>query len=570
VVSDTSGQPAVISNAATLSVLPAGVPSNGSFEFDYSGWTATGNHRIVSGPPFAASDGAKAVVFNSGNQQPNGTLSQSISTTQGQGYTLAFDVGAFSNVNQSQQRLQVTVTGNNNSTLLAPQIITVTAPGNGTTYLPKTFNFIADGSNATLLFQDVSQTTANVDLMLDNVRVTSQAGPIISGQPQSTTAQIGGNASFSVTASGTGTVSYQWRFDNGGGWGNINGANASTYSISGVQNGNAGNYSVVITDQSGQPPLISATATLTVLPAGVPANGSFEFDYAGWTATGNQGIVSGAPFVASDGSKAVVFNAGNQPPNGMLTQTISTTPGQIYVLTFDAGAFSNVTHNEQRLQVSITGNNNSTLLSPQVVSVFAPGNGTTYVTQTFGFTADGSSATLIFQDVSQNTASTDLMLDNVRVSTGAPSGFTNGSFESNFTNWLTAGNLNVASSAPYVPSNGTKLVVFNGGQQTPNGVLSQTFVTSPGQVYSLSFDVGAFSMVNHSQQRLQVMVQGNGNSTLLAPQIVSVSAPGNGTTYSTQTFGFTADGSSVTLTFQDVSLTSTDVDLVLDNVRLTP
>ena len=43
-----------------------------------------------------------------------------------------------------------------------------------------------------------------------------------------------------------------------------------------------------------------------------------------------------------------------------------------------------------------------------------------------------------------------------------------------------------------------KAVAFNGGQQTPNGVLSQSFATTVGQDYTLTFDVGAVSLVNTS------------------------------------------------------------------------
>jgi Carbohydrate binding domain len=245
---------------------------------------------------------------------------------------------------------------------------------------------------------------------------------------------------------------------------------------------------------------------------------------------------------------------------------IPTTTGQTYVLAFDAGAFSLVNRNEQRLQVTVQGSN-ATLLAPQVVSVFAPGNGTTYSAKAFTFTADSSSATLIFQDVSPTTSSVDLMLDNIRVSPAVISGFTNGSFESDYTGWNATGNQNIQSSSPYVASNGVKVLTFNGGQTSPNGVLSQTFATTPGQVYSLSFDVGAFSLVNKNEQRLQFSVQGN--TTLLGPQIVSVFAPGTGTTYASRSFTFTADRASTTLTFQDVSQTTTNVDLVLDNVRVT-
>ena len=556
----------MLDNVQITQQPPPGAFTNGSFESDYAGWIATGNQGIVSGAPFSASDGAKAVAFNAGQQPANGVLTQTFATSPGQTYLVKFDVGAFSMVNHDVMSVQLVVQGQSQ---LVSQVFSVGAPGNGTTYVSSSASFIADSASTTLTFQDVSATTFNVDLLLDNVQVTAQNGPVISSQPQNQTAQAGGSVTFSVTAAGQGTVSYQWRFNNGSSWVDIAGANSSSLTINPVQTSDAGSYDVVVSDTSGRPAVISSAATLTVVPAGVPANGSFEFDYAGWSASGNQSIASGAPYSASDGTKAVVFNAGQQTPNGVLSQTIATTPNQTYVLTFDAGAFSVVDQDEQRLQVTVTGASNTALLS-QTVSVFAPGNGTRYVPQTFTFTADGSSATLVFKDVSPTTFNTDLVLDNVRVTvpTSNPV-FANGSFESRFSSWIAGGNIDIASGAPYAATDGVNAALFNAGQRSPNGVLTQTFATTAGQTYTLSFDVGAFSTVNQNEQRLQVSVTGPNNSTLLTPTTVSVFAPGNGTHYVGQTFTFVADGSTATIRFGDVSTTTTDVDLLLDNVQIT-
>jgi hypothetical protein len=227
------------------------------------------------------------------------------------------------------------------------------------------------------------------------------------------------------------------------------------------------------------------------------------------------------------------------------------------------GAFSFVTQDTQRLQVTVQGS--GTLLS-QTITVSAPGNGTTWIPETFSFVADSSTTTLTFRDVSLVTDSVDLTLDNVRVTTAASGSFTNGSFESDFTGWSAAGNVRVIvnGTAGYSVTNGTKAVAFNGGNRTPNGVVAQTFTTTAGQTYSLMFDVGAFSFVTQDAQRLQVTVQGNG--TLLS-QTITVTAPGNGTTWLPQTFGFTANSGTTTLTFSDVSLVTDNVDLMLDNVR---
>ena len=56
-----------------------------------------------------------------------------------------------------------------------------------------------------------------------------------------------------------------------------------------MQTADAGNYDVVVSNAGGS--VTSAAATLTVMrPAGPFTNGSFESDYAGWTATGNQRV----------------------------------------------------------------------------------------------------------------------------------------------------------------------------------------------------------------------------------------------------------------------------------------
>ena len=43
--------------------------------------------------------------------------------------------------------------------------------------------------------------------------VTGQNGPLISSQPHNASAQAGGSVTFTVSATGQGTVSYQWRFN---------------------------------------------------------------------------------------------------------------------------------------------------------------------------------------------------------------------------------------------------------------------------------------------------------------------------------------------------------------------
>jgi hypothetical protein len=83
--------------------------------------------------------------------------------------------------------------------------------------------------------------------------------PSITTQPQSRTVTAGNSVSFSVAATGTAPLAYQWQ-QNGA---DISGATSSTYSIGAVQASDAAYYTVSISSPFGSQ--TSAAATLTVL-----------------------------------------------------------------------------------------------------------------------------------------------------------------------------------------------------------------------------------------------------------------------------------------------------------------
>jgi len=145
-----------------------------------------------------------------------------------------------------------------------------------------------------------------------------------------------------------------------------------------------------------------------------------------------------------------------------------------------------------------------------------------------------------------------------------PNSLVNGSFESDFANWSKTGNLSILPYTAYGSTDGSKIVGFNGGNSTPNGVLSQTFATTAGTSYALTFDAGVVAY-NTSQQRLQVSITGSGN---LFSQVVALNGSGNGTRWARQTFSFTANSSSSTITFRDQSTATQNIDCLLDNVRV--
>ena len=138
-------------------------------------------------------------------------------------------------------------------------------------------------------------------------------------------------------------------------------------------------------------------------------NGSFEQDYLGWNRSGNQDVVTGA---ATQGVKAARFNAAQKPPNAVLTQSFSTTPGRSYTLSFDYGVFSPVSQRQQRLQVTLQGQ--KSLLS-QLITQSAFGSNVQYSPKVFSFTADSTLTTLTFTDASLITDSVDSWIDNVQL-----------------------------------------------------------------------------------------------------------------------------------------------------------
>jgi len=84
--------------------------------------------------------------------------------------------------------------------------------------------------------------------------------PSITSQPQSVTVNAHANASFSVTASGTMPLSYQWSFNGT----NMSGATASSLTISNVTPQALGAYAVLVSNSVGS--VTSSNAVLSMYP----------------------------------------------------------------------------------------------------------------------------------------------------------------------------------------------------------------------------------------------------------------------------------------------------------------
>ena len=115
---------------------------------------------------------------------------------------------------------------------------------------PVTLPALAVGTPYTHTFTNVRQ---------DHSIAASFTGPpVITTQPQSQTKWTGQSATFSVTATGDGTLTYQWKK----GGADISGAVSSQYTIDPVTLDDAGTYSCVVSSAHGD--TASDPATLTV------------------------------------------------------------------------------------------------------------------------------------------------------------------------------------------------------------------------------------------------------------------------------------------------------------------
>ena len=109
--------------------------------------------------------------------------------------------------------------------------------------------------------------------------------PIIVAQPQSQGVNVGANAIFTVTATGTPPLFYQWLFHGT----NLADATASAYTRTNAQFADAGDYSVLISNFVGS--VFSSNATLSVVPMSgvIPITGVpylENFDSLGASGTG--------------------------------------------------------------------------------------------------------------------------------------------------------------------------------------------------------------------------------------------------------------------------------------------
>jgi hypothetical protein len=189
----------------------------------------------------------------------------------------------------------------------------------------KTTNSVVTGSSYYYLAGGYSGASGS---LIFHLNFTPASGPpSITSQPASQTVPPGGNATFTLGATGSAPLAYFWK-RNGS---LIPGATTSAYTTNNVQLADSGaQFSCLVSNNLGTN--LSANAVLTVGNATIQ-NGGFEAgNFSFWTTSGNFAscsVVSSPTYIHSGNFGAQLGPSGSL---GFLSQSVPTIPGQFYLI----------------------------------------------------------------------------------------------------------------------------------------------------------------------------------------------------------------------------------------------
>ena len=203
-----------------------------------------GNYSVVISNMLGSVVSSNALLTVQSASTPPSISSQPASVSVGAGGNAAFTVGASGSSPLSYQwSLNTTNLPNaTNATLVVFNV----QPANAGNYVVTITNPYGTTNSATA------------------VLTVQTFPPFITSQPTGLSVQVGDGATFTVSATGTAPLSYQWMFN---GTNLVNATNASLV-LSKVQTNNAGNYAVTITNPYGTTNSASAGLAVTLPPSG--------------------------------------------------------------------------------------------------------------------------------------------------------------------------------------------------------------------------------------------------------------------------------------------------------------
>lgn len=270
--------------------------------------------------------------------------------------------------------------------------------------------------------------------------------PAITVPPQNKTNFVGSNVTFTVTATGTSNLFFQWKFNGV----NIAGATSTSYTRTNIQPSHAGSYSVVVTNTWGSvtsssatlfiPPSITAQPTNQTVNAG--ANTSFSVTATGAATLRYQWRKNGSPISNATSSalnltnvqstdagtySVVVTNTAGTVTSSNATLTVNTAP----LITGQSGSKTVTAGTNPSLLVTATGTP-----SPNYQWQFNNANiaGATSATLTltnFQASNEGNYRVIVSNLVGTATSSTAVLVLNSPVRVGTFS-LTNGNFSLQF------------------------------------------------------------------------------------------------------------------------------------------
>ncbi len=263
--------------------------NGGSASVNVNQTTNAGNWSFVGQYPFAAGTNGNIKIYDN-FPEPGGIamvdglkmvfVKPTSTPTAPSGLTA-------SPVTGSQINLTWTDNSSNESSFAVRQSTTSGGPYTDVADVaPNTSSYSVTGLSPDTTYYFVVRSTNYVGASANSAQASAKTFAIggtvpgISQQPQSQSVVAGTNALFSVTATGTASLGYQWRFNTT----NIAGATTSSYTRTNVQTADAGNYSVVITNAYGTITSSNAALTVTILPPTITTQPQNSTNNAGTTA----------------------------------------------------------------------------------------------------------------------------------------------------------------------------------------------------------------------------------------------------------------------------------------------
>lgn len=186
---------------------------------------------------------------------------------------------------------------------------------------------VSDGSAANSVVTrtfTVTVKTRSASTSTTTTPTGTSSAPKLASSPKSQVVLKGKNASFKVSATGSGTLKYQWK-RNGV---NITGGTKATLSLSNCQDKNAGNYTVTVSNTKGSVTSTPAALIVSTTPAALLAsagrtNNQFAFDVVG---------VSGAKYIVQCSTDMVNWTpvSTNTAPFSFTDASTEAVPGKFF------------------------------------------------------------------------------------------------------------------------------------------------------------------------------------------------------------------------------------------------